>query len=131
MPAHGHLVVYASGLDVTDVTLDETERMHTNFKLSSGGEYIGLTDVDGNIVHQVSNYPQQVHDASYGFFGDEVGFIRQPTPGSINLPLVPTPQQVTHVWTNNDPANSWTVTAKPVAQHGEITDVQLNYRVMF
>ena len=47
IPAQGYLVVYASGEDVRDPALDEQGRLHTNFQLSSGGEYLALHDAQG------------------------------------------------------------------------------------
>lgn len=131
IPAGGTLVFYASGLDVTDPNLDEEGRFHTNFKLSSGGEYIAITDRQGNVVHEVADYEQQLHDASYGFFGNELGFFRDPTPGELNRPFGPKVSNVRHVFQNEDPASAWTVTAQVTPSLAALTDVSLNYRVMF
>lgn len=62
------IIVFASGED-----RDESGReLHTNFKLSAGGEYLALTRDDaGGRVEVVSEFapefPQQVTDISYGF----------------------------------------------------------------
>ena len=42
VPANGHLVLFASGRDLTDVALDELGLLHTNFGLDIAGEYLGL-----------------------------------------------------------------------------------------
>jgi hypothetical protein len=40
--------------------------LHTNFKLSKGGEYLGLYDDLGVVVHEYDEYPDQFSDISYG-----------------------------------------------------------------
>ncbi len=59
-----YLVVFASGKD-RDSAEDE---LHTNFQLSSDGEYLALVEPDGQtVVHQYTpTYPPQVTDVSYG-----------------------------------------------------------------
>ncbi len=60
------LVVFASGQD-SETYVDPAGYLHTDFKLSSMGEYLGLTDADENIVFDFGDaYPQQVTDVSYG-----------------------------------------------------------------
>jgi len=43
LPANGYLVVFASGKDHTD----PAKPLHTNFKLSADGSYLGLIKPDG------------------------------------------------------------------------------------
>ncbi len=57
------LIVYASGLDTCDLI---NRICHTNFKLSSHGEVITLTDNHGNIISKVS-YPEQYPDTFYAY----------------------------------------------------------------
>ena len=40
--------------------------LHTNFKLSKGGEYLGMYDDLGVVVHEYDEYPDQFSDISYG-----------------------------------------------------------------
>lgn len=63
--------------------------LHTNFKLSAGGEYLGLTLPDNSIVSQFAPaYPAQASDVSYGISSDGViGYLATPTPGEPNSPL--------------------------------------------
>ena len=58
------LVVFASDKD--RATPDA--QLHTNFKLSSGGEYLALVGADGTTVidEYAPTYPVQFEDASYG-----------------------------------------------------------------
>ncbi|QEG37086.1 CotH kinase family protein [Bythopirellula goksoeyrii] len=66
-----YLVVFASDLD----TVDPAGYWHTNFKLSAGGEYLGLADPNGTIISDLGislsggEYPPQVTDISYGLAG--------------------------------------------------------------
>jgi len=96
----GFLVVFASGKDRAVAGAP----LHTNFKLSSAGEYLGLVEPDGQTIsHQYSPaYPPQVSGVSYGIqwnaqagTWEDVYFI-QPTPGATNsmgyLGLVAAPE---------------------------------------
>ncbi len=76
------LLVFASGKD--RAPLDG--KLHTNFELSSGGEYLALLAPDGSVAHAFEPaYPQQRRNVSYGFL--EAGaavYFAQPTPGKAN-----------------------------------------------
>ena len=56
--------------------------LHTNFKLSSGGEYLALIEADGSMVasEYAPEYPQQFEDISFG----PEGYFTEPTPGAAN-----------------------------------------------
>ena len=64
LPANGYLVVFASGKNRAVVGRE----LHTNFKLASGGEYLGLfpprSAVSASEFSPV--FPPQVTDVSYG-----------------------------------------------------------------
>ncbi len=63
LPAGGFLVVFASDKDRSD---PESE-LHTNFKLTSGGEYLALVRPDGiTVEHAHDPFPPQVAGVSYG-----------------------------------------------------------------
>ena len=53
IPPRGFLVVYASGLDITDPQLDETNRLHTNFQLGGAGGEELTTDHERISVESV------------------------------------------------------------------------------
>ncbi len=78
----GFLVVMASG---QNRRLAGAE-YHTNFKLSSAGEFLALVKPDGmTIVDSYSGYPQQAVDVSYGLGSDgRPGFFAAPSPGRAN-----------------------------------------------
>ena len=63
VPAHGFLMVFASGKDRTG-PLDE---LHTNFRLSAAGEYLGLVRPDMIVADEFApEFPQQHRGVSYG-----------------------------------------------------------------
>ena len=89
LAAGAYLVVFASNKDRSG------SELHSNFKLSSGGEYLALVDPDGTtVVHEYSpSFPSQSDDVSYGlsFSGGaalvlpiEERFFVTPTPGAAN-----------------------------------------------
>jgi autotransporter-associated beta strand protein len=86
LPAGGYLVVLASGLDLGPA--DGATYLHTNFKLSASGDYLGLIDSTNGVVDEISpGYPPQdlLHsygrDAAGGF-----GYLTIATPGAANPP---------------------------------------------
>ena len=74
------LVVWASGLD--QVT---PEGWHTSFRLSRGGEYVGLFGPDGQVVDEMM-FGAQVADVSLGRLAgsDQWMAFPTPTPGAAN-----------------------------------------------
>ena len=64
--AGGLLVVFASGEDIRNPSLDELGYLHTNFRLTGKGEYLALTNRDGSVIHEFAPaYPAQRTDVSY------------------------------------------------------------------
>ena len=49
-----------------DPYVDPEGNLHTNFKLRGSGEYLGLYDDLGAVVHEYDEYPEQFDDISYG-----------------------------------------------------------------
>ena len=84
----GFVVIFASG---KDRSIPGSE-LHTNFQLSSDGEYLALVEPDGTTVaYQYSpEFPGQDADRSYGlaFDGDlqegDPFYFDDPTPGRVN-----------------------------------------------
>ena len=63
------------------------EALHTNFKLSSGGEAVGLYDIDGATAIDTLTYGEQTTDISYGRTtngGEAWTTFATPTPGAPN-----------------------------------------------
>lgn len=78
LPAHGYLVVFASGEE--DITEEE---IHVGFKLSAVGERVVLS-VDGRILDIVSFDTQEKDVSMARFDGRSWRFTSQPTPGAEN-----------------------------------------------
>ncbi len=63
MPPKSFLIVFASGKDHAVAG----QELHTNFKLSSDGEYLALFAPDGTVASEIiPHYPAQFPDVSYG-----------------------------------------------------------------
>lgn len=78
-----HLLVFASGKDRSTLS----EEWHTNFRLASGGEFLGLVAPDGvSVVYAFApHYPRQYTGVSYGLSADfQLGYFEKPTPGMPN-----------------------------------------------
>ena len=84
IPANSYLLVFASGKDKTNAAA----RLHTNFQLAGGGEYLALVDPDLIVASEFSpTFPAQLQDVSYG--RDRLnplitGFFYTPTPNAAN-----------------------------------------------
>lgn len=85
LPAGHYLLVFASGKNRYELRPDAY--LHTNFRLSSDGGFLGLYRVlDQRFIDQVEpDYPEQWRDVSYGRAenGDMV-YLDPPTPGRAN-----------------------------------------------
>lgn len=86
VPAGGYIIVFASDKGVSGTYVDSTGRIHTNYKLSAGGESVLLVNTDGTtIISSFINFPAQGTDVSYGRGANAVdGYFRTPTPGAAN-----------------------------------------------
>ncbi len=96
LPPGGFLVVFASEKDrrVPGAPL------HTNFKLSAGGEFLALVEPDGVTVASrfAPTYPPQVPDVSFGF-GAEVVSRTLVATGAVGRVLVPSDGALGLAWT--------------------------------
>ena len=65
---------------------DEQGDTHTNFKLSGNGEFIGLTNPDGETIIDSLTFTEQITDVSYGRYpdGSDTRQLMNPTPGITN-----------------------------------------------
>lgn len=84
IPARGYLLVLATGFDVGPA--NGANYLHTNFKLSAGGEYLGLVNASGAIVDELAPaFPAQSYFHTYARDAQGVfGFCDTATPGSAN-----------------------------------------------
>ena len=65
---------------------DEQGDLHTNFKLSSGGEFLAIVSPDGSTILDSLTFPEQDADISYGRVVEEQSLwdYMTPTPGAEN-----------------------------------------------
>ena len=87
MQPSGYLVVFCSGKDRKPTA--PNAKLHTNFKLGTEGEFIGLYNAETprRLISSFDSYPNQRRDYSYGY--DPLGqlkYFTPPTPGSNNPP---------------------------------------------
>lgn len=84
--ARGYLVVYASQKNKTNVTA--RTRLHTNFRLANGGEYLALVAPDGEVVSAFApKFPALGVDVAFGRLPgapEQTGFFAAPTPNARN-----------------------------------------------
>ncbi len=82
IPAHGTLVVFASG---NPEPMDPAGFLHADWRLAADGGSVLLTAPDGAVVDQILDYPAQDVDLAYGrLLTGEQGFL-DPTPHAINI----------------------------------------------
>lgn len=96
IPPKGFLILWADGQPDQGV-------LHLNFKLSSGGESIVVTEPDGYTIVDEYTFGPQTTDVSMGRIpdgGSEWQAFTTPTPGSSNALKPPAPQPVPPVIRN-------------------------------
>ena len=102
LPANQFLTVFASGKNIT-----VGPELHTNFKLSSGGEYLALVNPGNTVVSEYApKFPDQIDNVSYGADFNVAKLIQ---PGAAAHVLIPTDNALGNTWTTssfND--GSWT-----------------------
>ncbi|HYW80948.1 MAG TPA: lamin tail domain-containing protein, partial [Thermoguttaceae bacterium] len=92
------LVVFASG----KYPNGPAGELHTDFKLSGSGEYLGLVQPNGTTIESefAPKFPGQYADVSYGWSSDFLtqGYFTNPTPGERNLAdPIPNPTVQVHL----------------------------------
>lgn len=83
MEPGAYLLIFASDKD----RRNEDQELHTNFKLSSAGEYLALVRADGQSPAFAYSpaYPPQQSNISYGLYRGQHTYFDTPSPGSENL----------------------------------------------
>jgi len=89
-------IIFASGKGAAG----PAGEIHTNFKLSAGGEYLALVTASGSTLLQefAPTYPALDKDVSYGILRGDLSTSRvlgNPTPGQLNDASIPPPSAVT------------------------------------
>ena len=100
-----YLVVFASG----DGEADQAGNLHTNFRLSRGGEYIALVMPDGRTVQSEfgpdrTEYPEQITDVSYGIGQESLSQVLVDTgsPAHVLIPDADSDGQFGTSWQGGD-----------------------------
>ena len=108
---------------------DEQGDLHTNFKLSSGGEFLAIVSPDGSTILDSLTFPEQDADISYGRVVEEQSLwdYMTPTPGAENgiLSLVsdmtPTEFSIQSVFPN--PFNSFITLEMSVGKPNQSVEI--------
>ena len=108
---------------------DEQGDLHTNFKLSSGGEFLAIVSPDGSTILDSLTFPEQDADISYGRVVEELSLwdYMTPTPGAENgiLSLVsdmtPTEFSIQSVFPN--PFNSFITLEMSVGKPNQSVEI--------
>jgi len=135
LPPNARLIVFASGRDQKAAD----KPLHTNFKLSSDGDYLALIGPDGRVVSSFTpTYPVQFPDVSYGNTTEGVSkpwYLPKPTPGQPNFPpgshAGPILENATGVPSSQVPGSPLLLTIRATPSHGSLASVIAYYRVQF
>ena len=92
------LIVYATGNDTCNL---DDRICHTNFKLSSQGETLTLSDATGNIINKFT-YPPQYKDSEYGYKNGKYTFLNTDDLGKINNKIKNYKLEITEYMTHNN-----------------------------
>ncbi|MEZ6119902.1 MAG: lamin tail domain-containing protein [Pirellulaceae bacterium] len=96
LPGNDQVLVFASGDDAPDAA----GNVHTNFRLSGGGEYLALVKPDGTIAQEFApEYPEQFEDQSYGIAVGRDNAVLIPDDAPIKA-FVPTNDSLGTTWTS-------------------------------
>jgi hypothetical protein len=115
----GFMIVFASGKNRAVAG----QELHTNFKLSSGGEYLALARPDGTIATEFSpEYPPQFPDVSYGIGMQVSATALVATNAAIHY-WIPTNAAADATWTQtNFNDSSWAVGTNGIGYETGISD---------
>lgn len=115
------LVVFASGKNRAAAGAE----LHTNFKLSSGGEYLALVNSDGSTKASefAPSFPEQLSDFSYGFAGETSILIDR---DSAIKYRIPSDANLATLWTHQAFDDSDWSASEPTTLNVASTDVSKN-----
>ena len=94
----GEILVFASNKDRSNGPLGQ---LHTNFKLSGNGEYLGLVRPDGTVADDYNPYRTQFEDQSYGIATGSQGYSFLDGASSLSY-VVPSDDSLGNTWKNTD-----------------------------
>lgn len=127
-----YLLIFASGKDTTD-----TEIWHANFKLASNGEYLALSNPQGEVLSALTPaYPALARNLSYGYDEtlDNYRLWRTPTPGSINREDADLGPSLFHPQTGSllaKEGESFVLSVQIFPNGSDIESVRLDHRIMY
>ncbi|MGK0218209.1 MAG: hypothetical protein ACI9HE_001697 [Planctomycetota bacterium] len=133
LPAGDFLLVFASSKD----RRDPIGILHTNFKLSGSGEYLGLVRPNGSVATDFApGFPAQYDDVSFGLAfplasAGQDAYFTSPTPGAANGgggPVALDPGHTPHQPLDGD---DLVVTVSVPVDLGPSGSVSLHWRVMY
>jgi hypothetical protein len=102
---NAYLIVFASQKDRAFSQYD----LHTNFKLSSQGEYLALIRPDGTVASEFSPlFPIQLPDVSYGITGNQANTALV-APGATAKALIPENASLRSPTRRGDTRQAWTL----------------------
>lgn len=82
IPKNSYLVIFASDKN----RVDPAKTLHTNFKLSGSGEYLGIIEPDLTVSYEYAPlFPAQRQDVSFGIYQGQLVYFSTPTPGAENV----------------------------------------------
>ena len=121
LPPKSFLVVFASGKNRAVAG----QELHTNFKLSSDGEYLALFAPDGTVGTEIApQYPPQFPDVSYGLVMQFTNTTLIATNAAIRY-LIPSNAAFDATWTQtNFNDSSWSVGTNGIGYETGIADPQ-------
>lgn len=131
VPRKGYLLVYASNKD----RRNPGAALHTNFRLSSSGEYLAIVRPDGTVSQEFApSYPVQLENFSYGPTETGEGYFA-PTPLAANGPPLSSLPPIIEFATEN-PAQPLTNESLPISATvtstgPAIEGVTLYYRINY
>ena len=115
------LVVFASGKN----RAVSGQPLHTDFKVSASGEYVGLYEPDGRTVASAYDLPQQFTDVSYGI-GQQattLELVGRSSPARVWLPSSANQEIPVDTWTAADYDDTgWTTTSSAVGYDDDLAD---------
>ena len=125
IPAGGYKIFFA------DSSLEAL-----NFKLAKTGDYLALSDPNGNLISEFSPaYPAQFDDVSYGLSSSGTLTYLEPTPGAANgssrRDIGPKVKGLTRNPLPPSPEEDLVISANITPRIGAITSSKLFYRVGF
>ncbi|MCX5682219.1 MAG: lectin-like protein, partial [Planctomycetota bacterium] len=105
---NGYLVVFASNKN----TVMANGEIHTNFKLSAGGDYLALVDPSGTKVSEF-DFPAQENDVSYGVYEntEDTTVVNVGNTAYLKVPTNGSAEAAGYEWYRLDPSfdtTSWT-----------------------